>query len=80
MISQKWYILFCVCNFGNAVLFWAILPETAKRPLEEMNYLFTNAPMFVPSMKKSDFETHDLEHRVQAVERKGSAISHVEEH
>ena len=40
-IKWRWYILFCVCNFTNALFFWAVLPETAKRPLEEMNYLFT---------------------------------------
>ena len=39
-----------VCNFTNALFFWAIQPETAKRPLEEMNYLFTNAPIFIPTM------------------------------
>jgi hypothetical protein len=61
-----------VCNFTNALFFWAVLPETAKRPLEEMKYLFTNAPMFVPSMKKSDYESHDLEHRVAEVEAKQS--------
>ena len=47
------------------------MPETAKRPLEEMNYLFTNAPWFVPTMKKSDFETHDLEHRMDEAREKG---------
>lgn len=66
-----------ICNFTNALFFWAILPETAKRPLEEMNYLFTNAPYFVPGMKKRDFETHDLERRVEEVERKES-VSHQE--
>lgn len=44
-----------------------------------MNYLFTNAPLFVPSMNLKDFETHDLEHRVQEVERKGS-VSSMEHH
>lgn len=44
-----------VCNFTNAVFFWAILPETAHRPLEEMRYLFTEAPLFVPRMDKSQF-------------------------
>lgn len=46
------------------------MPETAQRPLEEMNYLFTNAPLFVPGMKRHDFETHDLERRVEQVEAK----------
>jgi len=41
------------------------MPETAKRPLEEMNVLFSGSSWFVPSMKASDFEIHDLEHRVE---------------
>ena len=67
-------------NLCNAIFFWAFLPETAKRPLEEMKYLFTEAPLFVPGMKKVDFETHDLEHRVQEVEAKQGYSSHVETH
>lgn len=55
-----------------------MLPETAKRPLEEMKYLFTNAPIFVPGMKKTDFATHDLERRVEEVEAKQGYASHVE--
>ncbi|KAJ9650302.1 hypothetical protein H2201_009309 [Coniosporium apollinis] len=76
-IGFKWYYLFCVCNFTNALFFWAILPETAKRPLEEMKYLFENAPLFVPTMERSDYETHDLERRVSVVEGKG-AVEHSE--
>jgi len=78
-VKYRYYFLFIVCNLTNALFFWAVLPETAKRPLEEMNYLFTNAPLFVPSMKKEDYMTNDLEHRVQEVERKQSAVSHIEE-
>lgn len=44
-----------------------------------MNYLFTNAPWFVPTMNMKDYEQHDLENRVAEVERKGSITSHVEE-
>ena len=43
-----------------------------------MNYLFTNAPLFVPTMDMKQYETHDLERRVEEVERKGS-VAHVEE-
>lgn len=64
-----------VCNFTNALFFWAIQPETAKRPLEEMNFLFTNAPIFVPTMNIKDYEQHDLENRVHEVERKASVGS-----
>jgi len=84
-IRYRWYILFCVCNFTNAIFFWAFLPETAKRPLEEMNYLFTNAPLFVPTTDMKAFNTHDLERRVEEAERKQSVgggkrdVAHVEE-
>lgn len=44
-----------------------------------MNYLFTNAPLFVPTMDRSAVETHDLERRVEEVERKGSIVQQHEE-
>ncbi|KAF2228186.1 general substrate transporter [Elsinoe ampelina] len=71
-IRYRWYILFVVCNITNALFFWAFLPETRKRPLEEMNYLFTNAPLFVPGMKPGDFVSNDLERRA---EEKAQALS-----
>ncbi|CAN9350209.1 unnamed protein product [Alternaria alternata] len=74
----KFYLLFVICNLTNAIFFYCFLPETAKRPLEEMNYLFTNAPLFVPGMNKNDFPT-DLERRVEEVAAKQGSISH-EEH
>jgi len=61
------------------------MPETAKRPLEEMNYLFTNAPLFVPTTDMKAFNTHDLERRVEEAEGKQLAaggkldVSHIEE-
>jgi len=53
------------------------LPETAKRPLEEMNYLFTNAPLFVPNMKSSEWGL-DIERRVEEVAAKQGSVSHAE--
>ncbi|EMC94105.1 hypothetical protein BAUCODRAFT_94220 [Baudoinia panamericana UAMH 10762] len=78
-IGWRFYILFVVCNFTNAIFFWAIQPETKKRPLEEMNYLFTNAPLFVPTMNMAEFEQHDLENRVAEVERKTSVVTYQED-
>ncbi|KAF1991698.1 MFS putative major facilitator superfamily transporter [Aulographum hederae CBS 113979] len=78
-IGYRWYYLFIVCNFTNALFFWAILPETAKRPLEEMDYLFTHAPLFVPGMKKMEFEATDLERRADEVARKTSVDGHHED-
>ncbi|KAG9195084.1 hypothetical protein G6011_00204 [Alternaria panax] len=73
----RFYLLFVICNLTNAIFFYCFLPETAKRPLEEMNYLFTNAPLFVPGMNKNDFPT-DLERRVEEVAAKQGSISHAE--
>ncbi|KAG9754476.1 MFS transporter, partial [Aureobasidium melanogenum] len=47
-IGWKFYILFVVCSATNALWFWATLPETAKRPLEDMGPLFQKLPWFVP--------------------------------
>ncbi|KAF2635468.1 general substrate transporter [Massarina eburnea CBS 473.64] len=75
-VGYKFYILFAVCNCTNALFFYAVLPETAKRPLEEMKYLFTNAPIFVPGMKRNDYSPHDLERRVEEVEAKSAYTHH----
>jgi hypothetical protein len=62
----------------NAIFFYCFLPETARRPLEEMNYLFTNAPVFVPGMDSRNFPI-DIERRAEEVEAKQGSISHAEE-
>jgi hypothetical protein len=54
-----------------------VLPETAKRPLEEMRHLFTEAPWFVPTMDAKKYETQDLARRVEEVERK-QGIGHID--
>jgi hypothetical protein len=74
-INWRYFLVFVVCNFTNAVFFWAFMPETAKRPLEEMNALFSGSSWFVPTMRREDFETHDLEHRLAENEQKEKAIA-----
>jgi hypothetical protein len=61
----------------NAIFFWVILPETVKHPLKEMNYLFTNAPLFVPTIEKTDPRPMTWR-RVEEVERKQSYVAHAE--
>jgi sugar porter (SP) family MFS transporter len=73
-IRYRYYFLFIICNFTNALFFWAFLPETARRPLEEMNYLFTNAPWFVPGTSKNEYIMGDIERRLEEVERKRSVV------
>ncbi|TLD27200.1 hypothetical protein PspLS_04616 [Pyricularia sp. CBS 133598] len=72
-IGWRWYILFIVCNATNAIYFWAVLPETARRPLEEMRYLFTEAPFFIPTMDSSRAYSNDLADRLEQAERKQDA-------
>ncbi|KAL4744648.1 hypothetical protein BDW72DRAFT_208852 [Aspergillus terricola var. indicus] len=51
----RYYIPFCICNFTNAIFFWLILPETALRPLEEMNALVKHEPWVVPGTQTKNF-------------------------
>jgi len=70
-ISWRFFLVFVICNFTNAIFFWAFMPETAKLPLEEMNTLFSSKSWFVPTMNYDAFHTHDLEHRAEEIARKG---------
>ena len=76
-IGWKFYLLFMTCNLTNAIFFWMILPETAKRPLEEMTYLFKHAPWWVPGSKRVDYVAGDLERKVEEISQKQAAL-HVE--
>jgi MFS family permease len=75
-VNYQYYFLFIICNFTNAVFFWMMLPETKKLPLEEMNYLFSNAPWFLPGTRKEEYLPHDLEQKVEAQEVKQTAFHH----
>lgn len=71
-IGWRFYVLFTVCNLTNAIFFWAFLPETARRPLEEMNYLFENAPWVVIGTSKDSYISGDIERRLEhAAQEKG---------
>ncbi|GIC92104.1 uncharacterized protein Aud_008561 [Aspergillus udagawae] len=74
-IRYRYYYLFIICNFTNALFFWLLLPETKKLPLEEMNYLFSNAPWIVPGTRKEDYTPHDLERKLEEQEQKQAAFA-----
>ncbi|PPJ53828.1 hypothetical protein CBER1_03233 [Cercospora berteroae] len=61
--SQGWryFLLFVICNVTNAIFFWAFLPETARRPLEEMNHLFSSTSWFVPGTESRNIPSELLE-------------------
>lgn len=78
-IGWRFYILFIVCNFTNAIFFWVFLPETARRPLEEMNYLFSHAPWVVIGKSKESYQRHDLENiESEIAAKRDSVVSHDE--
>jgi MFS family permease len=81
-VGWKYYIVFVVCNFTNALFFWAILPETKRIPLEEMNYLFTHAPWFVPGTDQSVYRAgmeEDVERRAREIKEKGGVVEEMHE-
>lgn len=72
-IGWRFFILFTVCNFTNALFFYLVLPETKQLPLEEMNYLFTHAPWIVPGTDKASYSAGlaaDVERRAAEVREK----------
>jgi hypothetical protein len=77
-VGWRYFLTFVVCNFTNALFFWAFMPETKKRPLEEMNALFANTSWFVPTANTRALGT-DLEARVEDLRREKEGVARVEE-
>ncbi|KAK3946350.1 general substrate transporter [Diplogelasinospora grovesii] len=78
-IHWRFYLVFVICNFTNAVFFWLVLPETKRLPLEEMNYLFTHAPWIVPGTDKSKYTADmagDMERRAGELREKTAVTQH----
>ncbi|PWN27523.1 hypothetical protein BDZ90DRAFT_210768, partial [Jaminaea rosea] len=46
-IGWRYYIVFAVCGFTNALFFFLVLPETAGRTLEESDAYFRETPWIV---------------------------------
>lgn len=81
-VGWRFYVVFVVCNFTNALFFYLVLPETKKRPLEEMNYLFTNAPWIVPGSDPAGYNANlaqDLERRARELREKGDVAAEHQE-
>lgn len=80
-MGWKFYMLFVIFNFTNAVYFWITLPETKLLPLEEMNYLFNHAPWVIPGTDPKEYTADlagDLERRAGEIREKGGHDEHVE--
>ena len=70
MEQVRWhfYLLFVICNFTNAVFFWSFLPETKKLPLEEMNKLFSDSPVFIGWRNTKRFTQGSIDRHGQDIE------------
>ena len=84
-IGWKYYIIFIVCNLGNAIFFYCFQPETKGLNLEDMDELFRESPTFVPGSKwkpssRVDEEAMEIaKHERDAGVLKGSRVDHLEE-
>ncbi|KAK6340807.1 hypothetical protein TWF696_009125 [Orbilia brochopaga] len=70
-VGWKYFILFIVANFTNALFFWALLPETSKVPLENMDKLFSSS-WWVPGWSKSHIQQlrQELNQRTEEIRAK----------
>jgi len=64
-VGWRFYLVFAICGFTNALFFWAFLPETRGIPLEELDAYFDQVPLFVPQsrLKVGDAATREEELR-----------------
>ncbi|RTE83952.1 hypothetical protein BHE90_001505 [Fusarium euwallaceae] len=67
-IGYRFYFLFVVCNVTNALFFWVFLPETARRPLEQMNEIFSSKSWIVLGKNTSSVARNDVESHVDKTE------------
>lgn len=82
-IGWRYYMLFVIFNFTNALFFWITLPETKLLPLEEMNYLFNHAPWVIPGTDRKEYTADlaaDLERRAGEIREKGGFHDGHDEH
>ncbi|CAN6644941.1 galactose transporter [Trichomonascus vanleenenianus] len=77
-VGYRYFYLFIVCNFTNALFFWAFLPETGKTPLELMDALWRDTPWFVPTAKMQKDYLGELNTQTHQLELK-TERSHVED-
>ncbi|KAK9465553.1 general substrate transporter [Lipomyces arxii] len=69
-LRYRFWYLFIICNFTNAIYFYCFLPETGKTPLEKMDDLWEDAPLFIPKWNRIDY-LKELEETAEDVEESG---------
>jgi len=69
-IGWKYYLVFTVCSFSNAVVFWLFFHETKGRTLEEMDHLLRTANIIVPLSKVEVLDAKARERQFAQGERR----------
>ncbi|CAO1636529.1 unnamed protein product [Parajaminaea phylloscopi] len=64
-IGWRFYIVFAVCGFTNALTFFLVLPETKGRTLEEMDRYFAETPWIVLGAKTHKVSTSEREEQLR---------------
>ncbi|GAB1517462.1 hypothetical protein RhiTH_000510 [Rhizoctonia solani] len=65
-IGWKYYLVFAICGYTNALTFWALFPETKGRKLEEMDDFFQHSSWFVPTAKFTPVSATQRENEMRA--------------
>ncbi|CAE6440057.1 unnamed protein product [Rhizoctonia solani] len=65
-IGWKYYLVFAICGYTNALTFWAFFPETKGRKLEEMDEFFKHSDWFVPTAKFTPISATQRENEMRA--------------
>jgi hypothetical protein len=69
-LGYKFWFLFIVGNFTNALFFWCFLPETSKVPLEKMDEMWEEMPLFIPTWNRKNY-LEELEENADNLEVPG---------
>lgn len=78
-VGWRYYLVFVVCGFTNALTFYLLFPETKGRTLEEMDQYFTDTHWIVPLSKAAKVGTHARERDLeQEGEVKTGQATHVD--
>lgn len=65
-IHWRYYLVFAICGYTNAITVWALFPETKGRKLEEMDDLFKHAGWFVPTQNYVTISATQRENELRA--------------
>lgn len=77
-LGYRFFIVFAVCNFTNALFFYLVLPETKRVPLEQMSSVVfaPDAPWIVVGSRYKNFRAAAAE-AARDVEKKKEVVSAV---